>query len=98
MNQLMGNNTGHPLLVVGGRLVLIIQQVGLPVGNEAPVLHGTSTKVRNGYLIWIKTTHEPNEVSTCHFNHVLMYNCLIQSCDTVRLSLTKLDYASFISK
>lgn len=55
MNKLVGDNTGHSLLVVGRRLVLVIQQVGLPVGDEAPVLHGTSTEVRDGYLIWIKT-------------------------------------------
>lgn len=51
VNQLMGDDTGHSLLIVGGRLVLIIQQVGLPVSDEAPVLHCTSAKVRDGYLI-----------------------------------------------
>lgn len=51
MNELMGDNTGHSLLVVGGRLAFIVQQVGLPVGDETPVLHGTGAKVRDGDLI-----------------------------------------------
>lgn len=68
----MSNNTGHSLLVVGGRLVLVIQQVGLPVGDEAPVLHGTSTKVRDGYLIWIKTAQK--ECETVKLSHCEILN------------------------
>lgn len=60
----MGNNSSHFLLVVGRRLALIVQQVGLPVGDEAPVLHGTSTKVRDGYLIWTKRENS-TEVVVC---------------------------------
>lgn len=74
----MGNDSGHSLFVAGGRLVLIIQQVGLPVGDEAPVFHGTSTKVRNSYLIWIK--RESTEVTCCY----LFY------CTTILLILVQL--------
>lgn len=55
VNQFMCDDTGNSLLVVRGWLVFIIKQVGFPVGDKPPVLHGTSTKVRNGYLIWIQT-------------------------------------------
>ena len=51
MNQLVSDDTGHPLLVVGGRLVLVVQQVVLSVRDQAPVLHGPRPKVRDGDLI-----------------------------------------------
>lgn len=60
----MGDDTGHSLLVLRGWLFLIVEQVGLTVGDKAPVLHGTSTKVRDRYLIWIK--RESTEVTIYH--------------------------------
>lgn len=54
VDQFMGDDAGHPLLVGGRRLVLVVQQVGLPVSDQTPVLHGTGAKVRDGYLIWVR--------------------------------------------
>lgn len=52
VNELVGDDASHPLLVERGRLLGIVQQVGLSVGDEAPVLHGTGAKVRDGDLVW----------------------------------------------
>ena len=51
MDQLVGDDARHPLLVVGGRLLLVVQQVVLSVSDQAPVFHGTRPKVRDGDLI-----------------------------------------------
>lgn len=52
VDELVGDDAGHPLLVERGRLLGIVQQVGFSVGDQAPVLHGTRTKVRDGDLVW----------------------------------------------
>ena len=56
MDQLVGDDARHPLLVVGGRLLLVVQQVVLSVRDQAPILHGTRPKIRDGDLIWIMAT------------------------------------------
>lgn len=47
----MGDDAGHPLLVDRGRLLGVVQQVGFSVRDEAPVLHSSRAKVRNGDLV-----------------------------------------------
>lgn len=51
MDEFVGDDASHPLLVERGRFLGIVQQVGLSVGDEAPVLHGPRAKVRNGDLV-----------------------------------------------
>ena len=44
----MGDNDSNPLPVRGGRDAFLVQQGRLPVSDQAPVLHRTSSKVRDG--------------------------------------------------
>ena len=48
VSQLVGDHDGNPLLVRGSRDALLVEQGRLPVGDQAPVLHGTGGKVGDG--------------------------------------------------
>lgn len=50
----MGDDGSHPFLVGVGGEVGIIEQCSLPVGDQAPVLHGTSIEVWERNLICIQ--------------------------------------------
>lgn len=51
MRELMRHDDGDPLLGVGAGFVLRVEQGCLSVCDQAPVFHGTGTKVRNGNQI-----------------------------------------------
>lgn len=51
MSQLMSNNHCHPLLGTWRRMVAVIHECCFPIGDEPPVLHGTSTKVWDSYQV-----------------------------------------------
>ena len=48
MSQFMSNDICHPDTVGKGALLGVQDQVGLPVGDQTPVLSGPRRVVRNG--------------------------------------------------
>lgn len=58
MSQLVGDDGRHPFLVGVGGEAGIIEQSSLPVGDQAPVLHGTSIEVWERNLICIRMEME----------------------------------------
>ena len=68
MGQFMGDDLSYSLLVGLGWLALWVQQVDFPVGDQAPVLHGTGDKVRNGDHVWMdyeRGKTEADKMSSC---------------------------------
>ena len=51
VSQLVCNDHCHSLLGTRRCMVAIIHECCLPVGDESPVLHGTSTKVWDSYQV-----------------------------------------------
>lgn len=50
----------HPIFI-GDRWDFLVMQEGcLPIEDEAPVLHGSSTEVRDGSVIWRKKEGSPS--------------------------------------
>ena len=50
----MGDHGGDKLLVLVGGEGGVVQQGRLPVGDQAPVLHGASIEVRQRNLVWMQ--------------------------------------------
>ena len=48
MSKLVTDDNGYTLFVGGGRDSFFKQKGGFPVSDQSPVLHSTSSKVRNG--------------------------------------------------
>ncbi len=54
MRQLMADNRGHPLLVGRGALFFVVQEVGFPVGDKTPMLHGPGDEVGDGSHVLLR--------------------------------------------
>lgn len=51
MHELVGDDAGHALLVVGGGLHLVEQEVVFPVGDQTPVFHGSRPEIWDSDLV-----------------------------------------------
>lgn len=69
VGQLVGYHHGNPEFIGGWRGEGVIEEAGLSVRSQTPVLHCTRLEVWDGYEIWRRTTGPTPSYCTFRFAH-----------------------------